>query len=272
MNAYEILEVESGASDDEIKKAYRKLALKYHPDRNKDADAENKFKEVSEAYSILGDPQKKAQLDAFMHMNNAGDRRYQRGNVDPIFDHFFRNRGFSGNGFEDIFGSPGWRDQAPPRRSAHVDFTLTLEEAYSGVKKTFSVDNEPIDIHIPPGIKSGETLHARVDRTLEVTIRVKIATHKTFSRKGEDLHARLDVPLLMAIEGGELAVPSIGGELIKLKIPPSLNSHAKLRIRGGGMKLSSGNSGDLLYEVRIMIPEIDSVQRNLLAGILSRAG
>ena len=113
-------------------------------------------------------------------------------------------------------------------------------------------------------------MHARVDHNLEIHISVKIRAHRTFQRKGNDLHARLDVPLLMAVEGGELLVPTIGGENINLRIPACLNSHAKLRVKGAGMRNSSGEAGHAYYEVRIIIPEMDSVEKNLLAGILSR--
>ena len=265
MNAYEILGLEPTANDDDIKKAYRKMALKYHPDRNQDPQAESKLKEASEAYSILGDPQKKALLDASLHMGNS-DRRYQR---DPIFDHFFRNGGLNNAGWEDIFGSP-WSQPGAQRRTASLDVVLTLEEAYRGVKRVVSIDNNSIDIHIPPGVKSGESLHARVDPTLEIHISVKIRKHSTFQRKGHDLHARLDIPLIMAVNGGELLVPTISGENINLRIPPCLNSHSKLRVKGAGMRTSSGEVGHAYYEVRITIPEMDSVEKNLLVGILSR--
>ncbi len=265
MNAYETLGLESTASDDEIKKAYRKMALKYHPDRNQDPQAESKFKEVSEAYSILGDPQKKAMLDASLHMGNAG-RRYQR---DPIFDHFFRNGGLHNAGWEDLFGSP-WSQPGAQRRTATLSVELSLEEAYQGVKRVVNIDDNSIDIHIPPGVRSGETLHARVDHNLEIHISVKIRPHPTFQRKGNDLHARLDIPLIMAIEGGEMLVPTVSGENINLRIPACLNSHAKLRVKGAGMRNSSGDAGHAYFEVRIVVPELDSVERNLLAGILSR--
>ena len=265
MNAYEILGLEPTASGDEIKKAYRKMALKYHPDRNQNPEAETKFKQASEAYSILGDPQKKAHLDASLHMGNR-DRRYQR---DPIFDHFFRNGGLNNAGWEDIFG-PAWRQQETQRQTAAMGMELTLEDAFRGVKKSVNIDGISVDIHIPPGVRSGETLHARVDAALDLQIRIKVLPHRTFQRKGNDLHARLDVPLLMAVEGGELLVPTISGENINLRIPSALNSHSKLRVKYAGMRTSSGEAGHAYYEIRIVVPELDSVQKNLLAGILSR--
>ena len=270
MNAYEMLGVSPTANDDEIKKAYRRLALEYHPDRNNTPEAESKFKSVSEAYAVLCDKQKRNNLDATLHMGNNGG--YQsRG--DPIFDHFFRNAGFSG-GFEDIFGMGDLgsrRHHRPnPKRTASINVSLSLEDAYAGVKRTFRIDGHPVDIYIPPGVQSGDTLQARVDSTLDININVRVLPHQTFERKGNDLHTRIDVPLVTAITGGEVRVNSVGGDTINLRIPASLNSHAKLRVKGTGMNNSSGTTGDTYYEVKIVIPELDDVQRNLLAGILSK--
>jgi curved DNA-binding protein len=270
MNAYEGLGVSSTANEDEIKKAYRRLALEYHPDRNNTPEAESKFKSASEAYALLGDKQKRGKLDASLHMGNH-DGYQNRG--DPMFDHFFRNGGFNG-GFEDIFGmgagSRRRQQQPDPKRTASINVSLSLEDAYNGVKRTFRIDDHPVDIYIPPGVQSGEILQARVDSTLDIHISVRVLPHKVFDRKGNDLHTRIDVPLDIAVNGGEMRVGSIGGDTINLRIPSSLNSHAKLRVKGTGMYLSNGTVGNTYYEVRIMIPELDDVQRNLLAGILSK--
>jgi len=268
MNPYEILGISSTASDDEIKKAYRRLAMEYHPDRNGTSEAENKFKSISEAYAILSDPQKRHDLDATLHFQNS-DRRFHGSRGDPIFDHFFRNGGFGG--FEDIFGMGGFGSQRQQRRhrTASVDVSLSLEDAFQGVKQTFRIDGHSVDIYIPPGVQSGETLEARVDQDLTVHIQIRILPHKVFERKGNDLYTRIDVPLITAVVGGEIMVRSISGEGINLRIPPSLNSHSKLRVKGAGMALNNGIRGDVYYEARIVVPELDTVQRNLIDGILS---
>ena len=267
MNSYDVLGVPSTASDDEIKKAYRKLAKEYHPDRNHTEEAENKFKAIGEAYSELSDPQRRQDLDAMLHFQNS-DRRFQsRG--DPIFDHFFRNGNFGG--FEDIFGMGGLGPRHHQKRTASVNVTLSLEEAYKGIKQHFSIDHENIEIYIPPGVQSGETLQARVDNTLEVHINIRIRPHKTFERKGNNLYTRLDVPLNIAISGGEIIVKNIAGENINLRIPKGLNSHTKLRIKGAGMILSNGVTGDAYYEAKIIVPTLGNVQCNLIAGILGKA-
>jgi DnaJ-class molecular chaperone len=262
MNAYETLGVSASASNNEIKKAYRRLALEYHPDRNTSSEAEGKFKDVSEAYSILSDPQKKQEHDAHLHMGNAHSSRFMnRG--DPIFDHFF-NRGGLGD-WEDLFGHGGFEPQY--RRTANANATLTLEEAFSGVKRSFQIDGDTIDIYLPAGAQDGELVSARIDQTLELRLRIRIRKHAIFERRNQDLHAKVDVPVQIAIAGGEIEVPSIDGQII-LKIPKGVNSHTMLRVRGGGMvkDLSAGNA---FYEVRIVIPELTGVQSNLVYGILS---
>ena len=263
MNAYEILGVDSGASDDEIKKAYRRLAMEYHPDRNSTPAAEMKFKNVGEAYSVLSNPQKKQEHDARLHMGNAHHSRFvNRG--DPIFDHFFNRGGFGG--WDDLFGH-GSGHEPQYRRTANATATLTLEEANKGVKRTFQVDGESIDVYLPVGVRDGELISARVDATLEIRLRIRIRKHEIFERRNEDLHARVDVPVQLAIAGGEINVPSLEGEIL-LKIPSGVNSHARLRVRGGGMARDQ-TKGNAYYEVRIVMPELTAVQANLIYGILS---
>ena len=230
MNAYEILGVDPNASDDEIKKAYRRLAMECHPDRNPTPAAEIKFKNVGQAYSVLSDPQKKQEHDARLHMGNAHHSRFvNRG--DPIFDHFFGRGGFGG--WDDLFGqASGFEPQY--RRTANASATLTLEEAYAGVKRSFQVDGETVDVYLPSGVRDGELISARVDPTLEIRLRIRVRKHEIFERRNDDLHARVDVPVQLAIAGGEITAPSLEGQIL-LKIPSGVNSHAKLRVRGGGM-------------------------------------
>ena len=265
MNAYETLGVSSNASDDEIKKAYRRLAMQFHPDRNNTSQAESRFKAVSEAYSILSDRGKRSDHDAYLHMQNTNRRYGERG--DPIFDHFFRNGGFGG--FEDIFGMGGLGARAYQRRTASINVAISLEEAFRGVKRTFTVDGDTMDVYIPPGVHSGEVLQARVDNTLDVHIRIRIPQHSIFDRRQNDLYTRIDVPMKTVLAGGEIPVPSIGGE-IKLKIPKRISSHSKLRVRGAGM-IKDGIKGDAYYEVRIVMPKLSAVQENLIAGILAKS-
>jgi curved DNA-binding protein len=272
MNAYEILGVTPDASDDEIKKAYRRLALECHPDRNPTNEAETKFKNVGEAYSILSDSQKKQEHDARLHMGNAGSSRHIN-HGDPIWEQFF-NGGFGARGWDDMFGQrSGHRnhargpEQREHRRIANAMATLSLEEAFAGVKRSFQVDASTIDVYIPQGVQDGELISARVDHTLEIRLRIRIRKHEIFERRNHDLYARVDVPVHIAMTGGEIEVPSMAGNIL-LKIPSNVNSHTKLRVRGGGM-ISAEATGNAYYEIRIIVPELTGVQSNLIYGIIS---
>ena len=262
MNAYAVLGISHNASDVEIKKAYRQLAKEYHPDRNESKEAVQRFREISEAYDLLADPESRANHDAALHMSN---RQGQHRHSDPIFDHFFRTGGF--NGFEEFFGAGafGRSQRAPTQATATVD--ITLEEAYHGTRRGFSVEGKTVEVHIPRGVRGGEVLSVRVDNFFHLNVRVNIHQHKTFTREGEDLFCRIDVPILTALTGGEIQVDGIAGK-VKLRIPERVNSHTKLRVKNSGMKRQH-HTGSAYYEVRISLEKLDSVDANLAAGILS---
>ena len=262
MNAYTILGVSPNASDAEIKKAFRQLAKEYHPDRNQSKEAVTKFREISEAYDMLADPQNRANHDASLHMSN---RRGQHRHADPIFDHFFRTGGFQG--FEEFFGAGvfGRNQRAPTQASATID--VMLEEAYHGTKRNFSIEGKTVEVHIPRGVRGGETLAVRVDNFFHLNVQVNIRPHNIFSREGEDLFCRIDVPILTALTGGEMEVDTIAGK-VKLRIPERVNSHTKLRVKNSGMKRQH-HTGSTYYEVKISLEKLDSVDANLAAGILS---
>ena len=262
MNAYTTLGVSPNASDSEIKKAFRQLAKEYHPDRNGSKEAVTKFREISEAYDILANPESRANHDASLHMSN---RQGQHRHADPIFDHFFRTGGFQG--FEEFFGAGafGRNQRAPTQATAAVD--ITLEEAYHGTRRGFSIEGKTVEVHIPRGVRSGETLSVRVDNYFHLNVQVNIQHHNIFSREGEDLFCRIDVPILTALTGGEMEVDTIAGK-IKLNIPQRVNSHTKLRVKKSGMKRQH-HTGSIYYEVRISLEKLDSVDANLAAGILS---
>ncbi len=261
MNAYSVLGVSTDASEADIKKAYRKLAMQYHPDRNSGKEAEAKFKQVSEAYDVLSSGQKRAQHDAELHMRN--HRHTSRG--DPIFDHFFRNGGF--RGFEDIF-SPGGFNQRPQMQRASATVSLTLEEAFHGTRRVFTIDNRPVEVHIPSGVRDGEQLGVRVEDSVHLTVKVRVRPHGVFLREGDDLYCKVEVPLMIAVSGGEIEVPSITGS-IRLKIPKLVNSHTKLRVKNTGMKRDN-RQGSTYYEVKLRLQGLDVIDANLLAGIFSR--
>ncbi len=260
MNAYDILGISSDASAADIKKAYRRLAMEYHPDRNSGAEAETKFKQVSEAYDILSSNQKRAQHDAELHMRN--NRHTNRG--DPIFDHFFRNGGFGG--FEDIFG-PGGFHKRPYMERATATVSLTLEEVFHGTRRVFTIDNQQVEVHIPQGVNDGEQLGIRVDNRLHLSVNIRVRPHHVFTRDGQDLHCKIEVPLLTAVSGGEIQVPSITGA-VRLKIPKMVNSHTKLRVKDTGIRRDN-SKGSTYYEIKLSLQGMDAIDANLLAGIFS---
>ena len=261
MNAYTVLSVSQDASEAEIKKAYRKLALEYHPDRNPGKEAEKKFREISEAYDAIGNKQKRSEYDAHLHMQNSSTNQHR----DPIFDHFFRNGGFGG--FEDFF-APGGFQRHQSVQSANTTISLSLEEAYHGTTRSFSIDDQQVEIQVPMGVRDGESLAIRVHNFLHLNIRIRVRPHNIFRREGNDLFCKIEVPLLIALVGGELQVNSLDGK-IKLRIPERISSHAKLRVKNSGMRREH-TRGSIYYEVKISLDNLDSVDANLAAGILSR--
>ena len=262
MNAYKILGVDSNAPDNEIKKIYRKLAQQYHPDKNPDDEtAEKKFKEIGEAYSILSDPNKRAEHDAMLHMQNHGPRRFHHHHPDSIFDELFSRGGLGG--FEQFF-----RGASRTRFQSTID--LTLQEVASGTKKSIMLpDHPPMEVDIPAGIDSGEVLEVSVSRLISLQLNFNIRPHPIFKRNGVNLHARIDVPLSSALRGGDVRVPTLGGAS-KLTIPPGTSSHSKLRIAGAGIRRGA-EIGAIYYEVRICMPKMSISDAEAAAQILDRS-
>ena len=262
-NAYKVLGVDSEASDSEIKKVYRKLAQQYHPDKNPDdKTAEQKFKEIGEAYSVLNDPHKRAEHDAVLHMQNNGPRPFhQHSHPDSIFDELFSRGGLGG--FEQFF-----RGASRTRFQSTID--LTLQEVAEGTKKSIMLpDHPPMEVDIPAGIDSGEVLEIAVSRLVSLQLNFNIRPHPVFKRSGVNLHARIDVPLAVALRGGETNVPTLSGTS-KLTVPPGTSSHSKLRIAGVGIRRGA-EIGAIYYEVKICMPKMKKSDANMVATILDRS-
>lgn len=262
MNAYKVLGMPDNATSREIKKKYRSLAQKYHPDKNPgNAEAEKKFKEISEAYSALNDPEKRSQHDAMLHMDSVGPRNFADANLDPnnIFDELFSRGGFGG-GFEQFF-----RGHGRTRYQSNID--LTLKEVAEGVRKAIVLPGTgPMEIEIPPGLENGEVLEIPISRLASMHMHVHVQPHKIFSRHGVNLHAKVDIPLHIAISGGEASVPTLSGHA-RLKVPPGTSSHSKLRIAGGGIRRGA-ELGAIYYEVRINLSDISHAKRAEIATAL----
>lgn len=248
MNAYDVLGISPSARKEDIKKAYRKLAMQFHPDRNRDPSAEAKFKQINEAWTVLSSPEKKQEHDKNLHFQNMGGRVSQ----DPIFEHFFRNHGFGGS-WDDIFNRAGSRR---PHQTIQGTAVLSLEDVASGISHKANVGNQEIVFNIPSGVEDGEILRVQINDFSILEVHVTVTPHLNFIRRGLDVEAQVTIPLRTALAGGEIRAPSIRGADINLHVPPGVNSHAKLRVKGGGIQ--RGRSiGNCFYEIKIKIPKLE---------------
>jgi DnaJ-class molecular chaperone len=290
-NYYYTLGVPKGSSEKEIRSAYRRLARKYHPDLNPgDSTAESKFKEINEAYQVLSDGQSRKkydrfgdnwrQSDQFQHAGNAGEspfswfsraRRSRPGGASDVFGDIFGS-GRTGVSFEDLVG-----EEPAGRQRVEVPVTITMEEAFAGTDRMVQtqvgrVGGRPgkrLEVSIPAGVQSGSKVHiaAAGDAGLDLYLKVTIAAHKRFERKGDDLSVVVDVPLVDAVLGGEVEVPTIAGKSLALKVPAETQNGRVLRLKGKGMPCKRGavtSHGDLLATVKVVLPsELSDEQRGL---------
>lgn len=274
---YEVLGVKRNASESEITKAYRKLAREHHPDRNPgDKQAENRFKDISAAYEVLSNKEKRAQYDQFGHVgpgmppNGPGGFHFGGGgsegfhtNIDPetaqrLFgDIFGAFGGESESPFGNIFGGrgSGARSRGRARRHApepvHSQITVPFERAALGGSVSLSVDGREIQLKIPAGIEDGKTMRlaGQGPDGADILLKVQITPHPHYRREGNDLI--LGVPLTVgeAVLGGKVDVPMLGGGTATVTIKPGTSTGSRMRIRGHGI-----NGGDLYIEPQVMVP------------------
>ena len=268
---YEVLGVSENASQDEIKKAYRKLARKYHPDICKKKECEEKFKEINTAYEILGDEEKRKQYDAMgdtmFNGQNFQDFYRQHKDIDldeilsQVFGGSFRSRGFGGFGFEGFSG--GFGGGFTPDLDIHAKITIPFDLAIKGGVYTINVRGESIKVKIPEGIKSNQKLRVRgKGKTFQghrgdLILEVEVAPSSEWERKGNDLYKKVNVPLKYMIFGGKISVETFKGN-IKVKIPENSKCCQKLRVKGYGVK-----DGDLYLELIPIIPKRDELDSEL---------
>ena len=282
---YAILGVERTADADTIKKAYRKLAAKHHPDRNPgDEVAEERFKDVSEAYGVLSDAQKRKQYDMF-GAEGFGQRFSQEDLFrDMDFGQIFRDVGLGGMGGFDIrsiFGGGGGRGPARggfnpfggggpaprPTRGKNVENPLTIgfHEAYHGGERTYQINGdkglENISVKIPKGIKTGQKLRVRGKGMPgpagpgDLMLTVTVAEHPVFRRDGDDVTMDLPVPFTAAALGDAMEVELPNGDTRRLRIPAGTPSGRRMRIRGEGFSGKGGSKGDLMVRIMVTVPE-----------------
>ncbi|SFV65640.1 DnaJ-class molecular chaperone CbpA [hydrothermal vent metagenome] len=272
---YETLGVSENASADEIKKAYRKLARKYHPDINKDESAVDKFKEINAAYEVLSDKEKKAQYDQFGDQMFGGQNfhDFARGqgqgvDLDEILRQMFGGGG--GGGFSGSFGGAqggfgGFGGFGAPNLDVQARITVPFMTAVQGGKYKINVEGESFDIKIPAGIRSGETLRVRgkgkshQGQRGDLLIKVDIAASDEYERKGDNLYKTFDVPLKEALFGGKVQVQTPEKE-VSLKVPKNTKNGQKFRLKGKGVPdRKTAMRGDLYLIANVVLPDADTL-------------
>ncbi|HFU77104.1 MAG TPA: J domain-containing protein [Epsilonproteobacteria bacterium] len=276
---YETLGVSENASADEIKKAYRKLARKYHPDINKDESAVDKFKEINAAYEVLSDDEKKAQYDQFGDQMFGGQNFHdfassQGGGVD--LDEILRQMfGGGGGGFSGGFGGAqqggfgGFGGFGGPDLDVQARITIPFMVSVTGGKHHVSANGQSFDIKIPAGIKSGETLRVRgkgkqyQGQAGDLLIQVEVAASDEYERKGDNLYKTFDVPLKEALFGGKIAVQTPEKE-VSLKVPKNTKNGQKFRLKGKGVPdRKTAMKGDLYLIANVVLPDVDTLDADL---------
>jgi len=290
---YEVLGVQRGASEDEIRKAYRKLAKQYHPDRNPgDKQAETRFKEVQQAYEVLSDRTKREQYDRFgfagpdgvFSGGGGGGPRWSRGQGGGGFDF----QGFDPNDLESIlrqFGVGGVgvmggggeettgrtrRGRTRRRQPAEVEAQVTIpfEIAALGGSVNLHVEGHELAVKIPPGVETGKKLRVAGQGPdgSDLIVVLHVANHPYFRREGNDLLLDTPVSVSEGILGASIDVPTLDGTRLSVKIPPGTSSGARLRLRGRGIA-----GGDQYIVVKIVVPRsIDDRSRELIEEFARR--
>lgn len=276
---YATLGVDREASPEEIKRAYRKLARKYHPDVSSEADAEARFKDLGEAYEVLKDPEKRAAYDNL----GSGWRAGQDFTPPPGWNREFRfDSGFSGDPFsfsdffEELFGrargQPGGfgdaRSFSSRGHDERVRVRIPLEDAYRGAERTLHLEgagrgSRALKVKIPAGVTDGQQIRlsgqggsgARGGRSGDLFLEVELEPHPTYRAEGKDIHMDLPVTPWEAALGASVKAPTPAGK-VDLKIPPGSQSGKRLRLRGRG--LGQSRKGDLIVHLEIVTPAADT--------------
>ncbi len=266
---YEILGVKKNASEDELKKAYRNLAKKWHPDKHKgDKSAENKFKEISEAYAVLSDKEKREQYDRL------GREAFGPGGANPFagFDFSqFMGGGGGGRGarrtstrrtgssfdftdiFGDLFGGGGGGGGFEPEPQAmQAELTIEFRDAILGTTMSLSIGGESIRVKIPEGVGDGQKIRVPRKGQPPIEITVHVRPHPFFERRGDDIYIDLPITVGEAIRGADVDAPTIQGT-VRMRVPPGTQSGRTMRLRGKGVK-KKNTTGDHYCRIQVQVP------------------
>jgi len=301
---YKILNVDRSASQDEIKKAYRKLARQYHPDKNAgNKQAEEKFKEIQSAYEVLKDPTKRKKYDQFgANWENGGDffggghgnpfGGGQQGHGVDMDDLFGMFEGFFGGGRQNPFGQRNPFGQQPPHQNTRTrqptkgknlkgSIKLTLNEAYTGVSKTLKFQGKTLRLSLRPGVVDGQQLKIKGKgmpgqnggAAGDLYVEVKIKDHYLFTRKGNDLYSTVHTDIFSGLTGTKLKVSTLTGD-IGFTLPKGSISGKRFRIKGKGMPIynETGKFGDLYITLELETPEnLSPEQEEMLKKLQGQA-
>jgi DnaJ-class molecular chaperone len=304
---YKILGLPKDAKTEDIKKAYRRLARQHHPDLNKGADAERRFKEINEANEVLSDPEKRARYDqlgpdwerfargsgqqgqggfqwVFTGTPGAGTQDFSE------FSDFFRMifgdvGGFPGMGGEARRRSPNGRSRLRTHAGEDLESELeiTLPEAFKGTARQVEVRREDgqtkrLDVKVPAGVRDGQRIRLAGQGgpdgaggpAGDLYLRIRVRPHPFLRREGDDIHADLPVSLVEALLGGEVTVPTLKGR-VGLRIPPETQNGRVIRLAAQGMPRAGGGSGDMFVTVKVVLPQkLSEEEREAVRKIAAR--
>lgn len=286
---YKILGVDRKASADEIKRAYRKLARQYHPDKNTAANAEDRFKEVSEAYEVLSEPEKRQAYDQLgpnwksgqqfrpppgWNFNTGGARGAEAGGFSDFFSTLFGGNDFGGFGGADGFSQSGFGGGfggAQRPSASRANLTISLEDSYNGANRKLSLsDGRTLQVKIPKGIVSGKTMRLSGQGAggNDLLLEISIAPHRRYELDGKNVIVTVPLAPWEAALGGKISVPTLGGE-VQMNLPAGTQSGQKLRLKGRG--LPGSPAGDQFVRLEIRNPSADNPEQRLAFEELASA-